>query len=132
MWLRAKKVTSARGLSAQEAVRVLMAFGFTGIRSRSHLVRRELAAGNEEEALRWLDEIRVIANACHNLPADLRHGSRSERERRATENLRFHLRELAPDDHEAQWVRETLDHFGFDYRYLLPENVRERQGTPET
>ncbi|MEV4158597.1 hypothetical protein [Nonomuraea dietziae] len=131
MWFRAKKVNAARGLSAVEAVRVLMSFGFTGIRSRSHLVRRELAAGNEAEALRWLAEIHMIADVCHNLPADLRHGSRSERGRRATESLRFHLRELAPDDHAAQWVRETLDHFGFDYRYLLPENVRKQHGTPE-
>ncbi|MFF4989156.1 hypothetical protein ACFY19_18320 [Streptosporangium saharense] len=111
---------------AEDAVRQLMTFGFVGIRSRTHLVRRELEVGNEAKALDWLMEIRYMADVCHNLPADLRPGSKQERETRAVESIKFHLRELEPDDLAAQWVRECLDEIGYDYLPLLPEHVRRR------
>lgn len=114
-------------LSAQTAVRYLMGRGFIEIRATTHIVRRELQGGEDlSSPLSRIDRIRMIADICHNLPADFRPGSDRERERRAVESLRFHLRKLEPDDHGAQWVRTELDDLGYDYLPLLPEDVRVR------
>lgn len=42
------------------------------------------------------------------------------------ESLKWHLRELEPDDRSALWVQTELDDFGYDYRPLLPQHVRDR------
>ncbi|MFC4533798.1 hypothetical protein [Sphaerisporangium dianthi] len=112
------------GRSAQDAVRHLMALGFMEIRATSHVIRREVQAGEGSGSLDHLARVRMIADICHNLPGDLRPVSRGERERRAIESLRFHLRELEPDDQAAQWVRARLDELGYDYVPLLPDRAK--------
>ncbi|GII87701.1 hypothetical protein Ssi03_56910 [Sphaerisporangium siamense] len=126
MWLVRRRPKRVGDLTAEDAVRRLMALGFIGIRSRTHLVRRELESGSVAKALDCLAEIRRMADVCHNLPADLRPGSKREREARAVESIKFHLRELEPDDQAAQWVRECLDALDYDYLPLLPKHVQRR------
>ncbi|WP_424536655.1 hypothetical protein ACOZ38_43460 [Sphaerisporangium viridialbum] len=114
--------------SAQEAVRLLMARGFIEIRATSHLVRKALEEGKPEKALHHVDHMGMIADICHNLPGDFFPKRGRERERRAVESLKFHLRELKPDDDAAQWVRAELDEQGYDYAPLLPGQARWRRG----
>ncbi|MET9249662.1 hypothetical protein [Nonomuraea sp. NPDC003709] len=110
--------------SAQEAVRLLMAMGFMEIRADSHLVKRALAAGETDTALGHLEHMRMIADVCHNLPQDLFPKRRKIRERKAIESLRFHLRELDPDDRAAQWVVQQLEAQGFDYVRVLRDRIK--------
>ncbi|SDL46260.1 hypothetical protein SAMN05421874_12211 [Nonomuraea maritima] len=114
------------GVSAQDAVRDLMALGFIEIRFTTHLLRRELAGDDLSSPLSHIERIRMIANVCHNLPGDLRPTNDRERERRAMESLKSHLRGLEHDGQAAQWVRARLDELGYDYLPLLPEHVRAR------
>ncbi|GAA3654937.1 hypothetical protein GCM10022224_017490 [Nonomuraea antimicrobica] len=109
--------------SAQEAVRGLMAKGFMEIRAVSHLAERALADGETDAALRHLEHMRMIANVCHNLPADFLPKRRKARERKVIESLRFHLRELGPDDRAAQWVAGHLEGRGFDYVRVLRDRM---------
>ena len=124
--LRSRKA----GVSAQDAVRVLMALGFIEIRFTTHLVRRELEGEDLRSSLSHIERIRMIADVCHNLPGDLSSMSDRERERRAVESLKFHLRGLKHDDpadgQAAQWVRARLDEAGYDYLPLHSEHVRAR------
>ncbi|GAA1277693.1 hypothetical protein Psi02_78910 [Planotetraspora silvatica] len=122
--LRSRKA----GVSAQDAVRHLMGMGFIEIRFTTYLMRREMQGEEPSSPLSHLERIRMIADICHNLPGDFRWSSNQERERRAVESLRFHLRGLAYDDstdsQAAQWVRMQLDEVGYDYLPLLSERVR--------
>lgn len=120
---RDRPVGLERG-SAQEAIRLLMANGFIEIRAASHLVERALAAGEPDTALRHLKQMRMIASLCHNLPQDLFPKRFRIRERRAIESLRFHLRELDPDDRAAQWVVGRLEAQGFDYARVLRDRIK--------
>ncbi|GAA4599237.1 hypothetical protein GCM10023194_78820 [Planotetraspora phitsanulokensis] len=124
--LRSRKA----GVSAQDAVRHLMGMGFMEIRFTTHLIRREMQEEGPSSPLSYIERLRMIADVCHNLPGDFRWSSDQERERRAVESLRFHLRGLVYDDpvdsQAAQWVRTQLDEVGFDYLPLLPEQVRAR------
>ena len=124
--LRSRKA----GISAQDAVSDLMALGFIEIRFTTHLVRRELAGEDLSSSLSHIERIRMIANVCHNLPGDFSPTSDRERERRAVESLKFHLRGLEYDNpadgQAAQWVRARLDEVGYDYLPLLPERVTAR------
>ncbi|MBN6057923.1 hypothetical protein JYK22_38740, partial [Nonomuraea sp. RK-328] len=110
--------------SAQEAVRGLMATGFVEIRAVSHLAERALADGETDTVLRHLEHMRMIANLCHNLPGDFLPKRRKARERKAIESLRFHLRELDPDDRAAQWVAGHLESRGFDYVRVLRDRIK--------
>ncbi|WP_433514890.1 hypothetical protein ACQP2T_04280 [Nonomuraea sp. CA-143628] len=66
----------------------------------------------------------MIADVCHNLPGDFLPKSRRARERKAIESLRFHLRELDPDDRAAQWVAEHPESQGFDYVRVLRDRIK--------
>ncbi|MEV0351088.1 hypothetical protein AB0H88_35345 [Nonomuraea sp. NPDC050680] len=110
--------------SAQEAIRVIMAMGFIELRAGSHFVKRALAAGETDAALTHLEEMRVIADVCHNLPQDFVPKRRKTRERHAIASLRFHLRELDPDDRAAQWVVRQLQDQGFDYVRVLRDRTK--------
>ncbi|MFC0861868.1 hypothetical protein ACFHYQ_06130 [Sphaerimonospora cavernae] len=110
--------------SAQEAIRLLMARGFVEIRADSHFVQRALAAGDMDAALRRLAQLRLIADVCHNLPHDFFPKRSKIRERKAIESLRFHLRELDPDDRAAQWVVRQLEDQGFDYVRVLRDRIK--------
>ncbi|MEQ4722413.1 hypothetical protein [Nonomuraea sp. B19D2] len=110
--------------SAQEAIRVLMAMGFIELRAGTHFVKRALAAGETDTALTQLEHMRMIADVCHNLPQDLSPKRRKTRERHAIESLRFHLRELDPDDRAAQWVVRQLEDQGFDYVRVLRDRTK--------
>ncbi|MCT9934128.1 hypothetical protein N5079_28360 [Planotetraspora sp. A-T 1434] len=110
--------------SAQEAIRLLMARGFVEIRAVSHIVKRALAAGETDEALKHLEHLRMIADVCHNLPQDFYPKRPKIREREAIESLRFHLRELDPDDRAAQWVVRQLEDQGFDYVRVLRDRTK--------
>ncbi|MFI6928073.1 hypothetical protein ACIBIZ_49645 [Nonomuraea spiralis] len=103
-----------------------MTRAFIEIRATTHIVKRELQSEDLERARARIDRIRMIADICHNLPGDFRPGSEREREQRAMESLKWHLRELEPDDRSALWVQTELDDFGYDYRPLLPQHVRDR------
>lgn len=101
-------------MSAQEAVIGLMSLAFVEIRTM----------GYRREPMEWPDgpddyheQIRVIADMCHNLPVDLRSRSKRQRERRAIESLRFLLQRT--DGPYAQWIRTRLDMLGYDYHPLL-------------
>ncbi|SNT64027.1 hypothetical protein SAMN05216276_11099 [Streptosporangium subroseum] len=122
--LRSRKV----GVSAQDAVRQLMALGFMEIRFTAHLVRQDWQSEEPGTSLSRIERMRMIADICHNLPGDFGPRSDRERERRAVESLRFHLRGLAYDDpadrQAAEWVRAQLDAVGYGYLSLLPERVR--------
>ncbi|MFI7697036.1 hypothetical protein ACIBQ6_48785 [Nonomuraea sp. NPDC049655] len=112
--------------SAQEAIRLLMASGFIEIRARSHLVEHALADRETDAALRHLKQMRMIANLCHNLPQNFFPKRAKARERLAIESLRFHLRELDPDDRAAQWVVRQLEAQGFDYVRVLRDRIKWR------
>ncbi|MEV0151774.1 MULTISPECIES: hypothetical protein [unclassified Nonomuraea] len=103
-----------------------MSRAFIEIRATTHMVNRELQTEDLASARDRVERIRLIADTCHNLPADFRPGSDREREQRAVESLKFHLRELDPDDHAAQRVQTELDDLGYDYLPLLPQHVRNR------
>ncbi|WP_433352973.1 hypothetical protein ACQP25_06825 [Microtetraspora malaysiensis] len=105
-----------RRISAQEAVIGLMSFAFIEIRTMGYRrgpTLQEWPDGPED----YHEQIRMIADICHNLPGDLRPGSKRRRERKAIERLRFFLR--GSNDPAAQWVRTRLDVLGYDYRPLL-------------
>lgn len=110
--------------SAQEAVRGLMANAFIEIRAVSHLAELALAGGETDAALRHLEHMRMIANVCHNLSGDFLPKRHKDRERKAVESLRFHLRELDPDDRAAQWVAGHLESRGFDYVPVLRDRTK--------
>ncbi|GAA3473364.1 hypothetical protein GCM10018965_079170 [Nonomuraea roseola] len=101
-----------------------MARGFVEIRACSHLVKDALAAGKTDTALRHLEHMRMIANVCHNLPQDFHPKRPKIRERKAIESLRFHLRELDPDDRAAQWVMRQLEDQGFDHVRVLRDRTK--------
>jgi hypothetical protein len=103
-----------------------MGLAFIEIRVTAYMFRRELQGEELSGALSRIERIRMIADICHNLPGDFRPGSDRERERRAVESLKFHLRDLAPDDQAAQWVRTNLDVVGYDCLPLLSEEARAR------
>ncbi len=115
-------------ISAQEAVIGLMSLAFIEIRTISY--RRDLTL------LGWIDgpedyheQIRVIADICHNLPGSLSSRSKRQRERRASESLRLLL--LGADDAHTQWVRTRLDELGYDYHSLLGKPDREVREEPK-
>ncbi|MBB4920603.1 hypothetical protein [Streptosporangium saharense] len=101
-----------------------MAKGFVEIRAVSHLAERALVDGKIDTALRHLEHMRMIADVCHNLPGDFLPKRRKARERKAIKSLRFHLRELDPDDRAAQWVAEHLESAGFDYVRVLRDRIK--------
>ncbi|MEW9549682.1 hypothetical protein [Nonomuraea sp. NPDC050783] len=103
-----------------------MTRAFIEIRATTHIVKRELPNEDLESAQAHVDRIRMIADICHNLPADFIPGSEREREQRAMDSLKWHLGELEPGDRSALWVQSELDDFGYDYRPLLPQHVRDR------
>lgn len=95
-----------RRMSAQEAVIGLMSLAFIEIRTMGY--RRgptlmEWPDGPED----YHEQMRVIADICHNLPGDLQARSKRKRERRAIESLRSHLQRT--DGPYAQWIRTRLD-----------------------
>lgn len=101
-----------------------MTMGFIELRAGSHFVKQALAAGDADTALTRLEHMRMIADVCHNLPQDFFPKRRKMRERKAVESLRFHLRELDPDDRAAHWVVRQLEDQGFDYVRVLRDRTK--------
>ncbi|GAA1632095.1 hypothetical protein GCM10009733_031240 [Nonomuraea maheshkhaliensis] len=106
----------AQRMSAQEAVLSLMSLAFIEIRylARMRQVHRSV---DEDFPADFIEQIRLIADLCHNLPGDFSARGKRERERRATASLKFFLRR--PESHHSRWVKEHLTELGYDYSHLL-------------
>ncbi|MEW1844532.1 hypothetical protein AB0392_41870 [Nonomuraea angiospora] len=106
----------AQRMSAQEAVLSLMSFAFIEIRYMARMGQAHRPA-DEDFPADFVEQIRLIADLCHNLPGDFRPRRKRERERRAIASLKFLLQR--PESHHSRWVKEHLTELRYDYSHLL-------------
>jgi hypothetical protein len=69
-----------------------------------------------------IDDIRAIADTCHNLPLCLGHTSKRLRRRAANRQLGYLWR--SAETRKIEWVRTKLDKIGYDYADL--DRLREQ------
>jgi hypothetical protein len=69
-----------------------------------------------------IDDIRAIADACHNLPLCLGHTSKRQRRQAANRQLGYLWR--SAETKKIEWVRTSLDKIGYDYADL--DRLREQ------
>lgn len=88
--------------AATNADLLLVQDALVQIRTMAYL-RREVAAREDEPPIDYHERIRLIADACHNLPGYLRAGRPAQGLREAWHNA---------DAVQQEWLRDTLEQHG--------------------
>jgi hypothetical protein len=91
-----------RRAAAKDASLLLIQDALVQIRAMAHL-RREVAAGEDEPPLDYHERIRLIADACENLPGYLRADT-------PVQGLKYAWTQA--NEVQQAWIRETLAQHG--------------------
>jgi hypothetical protein len=97
-----RRTQLSRQAAAKDASLLLLQNALVQIRTMAHL-RQEVAAGENEPPLDYHERIRLIADACENLPGYLRTNAPVQGLQDAWRNA---------SEVQRQWLRETLAQHG--------------------